>query len=67
MKLLTRLLTRYWGYVALAVAILGIFFHGLSFAIILILALAAVGYFLLQAPVWCCAITRDGLLCRDNS
>ena len=67
MKLLTRLLTRYWGYLALAIAILGFLFHGLSWAIILILSLASVGYFLLAAPVWCCAVTRTGELCRDNS
>ena len=45
----------------------GFFLHSLGFAVVLILALAALGYFLVQAPVWCCAITRDGLLCRKNS
>lgn len=67
MKLLTRLVTRYWGYIALIVAVVGFFLHSLGFAVILILALAALGYFLVQAPVWCCAITREGLLCRKNS
>jgi hypothetical protein len=66
-KLLTRVLTRYWGYLALAVAVLGFFFHSLGLAVILALSLAALGYFLVAAPVWCCAITRQGLLCRENS
>jgi hypothetical protein len=67
MKLLTRLLTRYWGYLALVIAISGFFLHSLGFAVILAISLAALGYFLIQAPVWCCAVTRTGELCRDNS
>ena len=67
MKLLSRLLTRFWGYIALAIAIAGFLTHGLSWALILILALASLGYFLVAAPVWCCAVTRTGELCRDNS
>jgi hypothetical protein len=66
-KAVTKLLTRYWGYLALVVAVPGFLLHSLGFAVILILSLAAVGYFLLQAPVWCRAVTRDGLLCRENS
>jgi hypothetical protein len=67
MKLLTRLLTRYWGYLALAIAVLGYFLHTLGLAVILALSLAAFGYFLLQAPVWCCAVIRTGQPCRNNS
>jgi hypothetical protein len=67
MKLVTRLLTRYWGYLALAIAVLGYFLHGLALAVILALALAALGYFLLQAPVWCGAEIRTGEPCRNNS
>ena len=67
MTLLTRLLTRYWGYLALVIAALGFFLHSLGFAVILVLSLAAFGYFLLQAPVWCCAVTRKSELCRKNS
>jgi len=51
----------------LAVAVLGFVFHSLSWAVILALSLAALGYFLVAAPVWCCAVTRTGELCRDNS
>jgi hypothetical protein len=66
-KLLTRLLTRYWGYIALVLAVLGFILHRLGFAVILVLSLAALGYFLVAAPMWCCAITRKGEMCRDNS
>ena len=52
MNPLSRLLTRYWGYLALAIAVAGYFFHTFGLAVILILSIAALGYFLLQAPVW---------------
>lgn len=67
MRLLARLLTRYWGYLALAIAVLGFFLHSLGFAVILALSLAALGYFLLQAPMYCMAETRTGEACRNNS
>ena len=67
MKLLTGLLTRYWGYLAVVIAVAGFFLHSLGLAVTLALALAALGYFLVQAPVWCCAKTRTGELCRKNS
>jgi hypothetical protein len=54
-------------YLALVIAALGFFLHSLGFAVILALSLAAFRYFLLQAPVWCCAVTRKGELCRKNS
>jgi hypothetical protein len=62
-----RFLTRYWGYLAIAIAISGYFIHGLGWAVVLALSLAALGYFLLQAPVWCGAMTRKGEMCRKNS
>ena len=58
MKLLTRVLTRYWGYLAVAVAVVGFFLHNIGLAVTVALALAALGCFLLQAPVWCGAETR---------
>jgi hypothetical protein len=67
MKLITRLLTRYWGYLALAIAVIGYFLHSLGLAVSLALSLAALGYFLLQAPVWCGAEIRTGEPCRKNS
>jgi hypothetical protein len=67
MKTLTRLLTSYWGYLAIAIAVTGWVVHGLAWAVILALSLAAFGYFLLQVPVWCGAETRRGEWCRRNS
>lgn len=67
MKPLAQLLTRYWGYLAILVAVAGFFLHKIGLAVVIVLALAAVGYFLLQAPVWCGAETRTGEHCRRNS
>lgn len=67
MDVAARMFTRYWGYLALALAIFGLVTHHFGFMAILILSLAAFGYFLVAAPVWCCALTRTGQLCRDNS
>jgi hypothetical protein len=36
-------------------------------AVVLVLSVAAVAYFLFQAPLWCGAVTRDNKLCRNNS
>jgi len=41
--------------------------HTLTCVLILIFAAGALGYFLLQAPVWRGAMTRDELMCRNNS
>ena len=67
MKKLANILMRYWGYLALLLAISGYFGHRLALTVVLALSLAAFGYFLVQAPVWCCAITRKGEMCRENS
>jgi hypothetical protein len=60
-------LWRYWGYLALALAIIGLVTHTFGDALIVILSIGAFGYFLIQAPVWCGAIVRGGRLCRNNS
>jgi hypothetical protein len=65
--ILPRSLTRYWGYLAVIVAVAGFFLHNIGLAVVIVLALAALGYFLLQAPVWCGAETRTGEHCRKNS
>lgn len=62
-----RLLLHYWGYLALAAVIIGWWTHTMTALFILVLSVAAFGYFLLQTPVWCGAITRDDRLCRNNS
>ena len=67
MKLVTRLLTRYWGYLAVVIAVAGFFLHSIGLAVVIVLALAALGYFLFQAPMWCGAETRKQEWCRNNS
>ena len=67
MKRLSRILTLYWGYLALVLAVAGFFLHALGPMIVLALSLAALGYFLFEAPVWCGAETRKGQHCRNNS
>ena len=67
MKLVTRLLTRYWGYLAVVIAVAGFFLRSIGLAIVIALALAGLGYFLFQAPVWCGAETRKNQWCRNNS
>lgn len=67
MKILSKQLARYWGYVAVVLAVGGFFLHEIALAVILALSLAALGYFLVQAPVWCGAETRAGEHCRKNS
>lgn len=64
---IVKWLRRYWGYLALALAIVGLVTHTIGYAVISIFSIAAFAYFLVQAPVWCGAITRQGQLCRNNS
>jgi hypothetical protein len=68
-----KLLRRYWGFLALIVAlacwaglIIGQFVTFVV-ALVLILSVGAVGYFLFQAPLSCGAIAWDGKLCRNSS
>jgi hypothetical protein len=62
-----KLLQRYWGYIALALAILGWITHAFGYAVILIVSLIALVYFLVQAPLTCGALIRGGGQCRNNS
>jgi hypothetical protein len=70
---MSGLLGKYWGFLALAVAVaawigLALGHVATSFvALILVLSVASLGYFLFQAPLWCGATTREGLSCRNNS
>jgi len=66
MKLVTRVLTR-WGYLAVIIAVAGFFLHSIGLAVVIALALAGLGYFLFQAPIWCGAETRKNEWCRNNS
>jgi hypothetical protein len=67
MKVAERILTRYWGYLAVVIAVAGFFLHNVGLAVVIALGLAALGYFLFQAPVWCGAETRKKEWCRKNS
>jgi hypothetical protein len=62
-----RFLGRYWGYIALFLAILGWVTHAVGYAAILIVSLLALVYFLVQAPLTCGAAIRGGGECRNNS
>jgi hypothetical protein len=65
-KKLGKILRRYWGYVALALAITGWVTHAVGYAVIAVISLMALVYFLFQAPAACGAETREGLRCRKN-
>ena len=60
-------LGRYWGYLALGLLIAGWVTNKTAYAVILILSLATLVYFLVQAPLTCRAEIRDGDHCRNNS
>ena len=66
-KTIGKILRRYWGYIALAIAIIGWVTHGVGYAVIAILSVVALAYFLFQAPATCGAEIRGGLKCRNNS
>ena len=61
-----KMFVRYWGYLALALAVLGAVEH-LAVAAVLALAGLAFVYLILLAPLWCGAKTREGMPCRNNS
>lgn len=60
-------LRRYWGYLLLVVLYLGWFQLGFDPGLLAGISGLIVLYGLFAAPVPCCAITRDGLLCRRNA
>jgi hypothetical protein len=62
-----KLLQRYWGYIALVLAVLGWATHAVGYAVILIVSLVSLIYFLVQAPLTCGAKVRAGGHCRNNS
>ena len=66
-KKIGKIFGRYWGYIALALAIAGWVTHVFGYAVIAVVSLLALVYFLFQAPLTCGAETREGLPCRNNS
>jgi hypothetical protein len=59
--------SRYWGYLAFVLLITAWWTRAIGPAALIVLSLLVTAFFLFQAPVWCCAVNRDGTLCRNNS
>lgn len=57
---------KYWGFVALAGLVVA-WTAGAAWSLIVVLSALSAIYFTFQAPFWCCAVNRDGSLCRKNS
>ncbi|MCI2421554.1 hypothetical protein MOQ72_29375 [Saccharopolyspora sp. K220] len=62
-----KLLRKYWGYVAALVLVYGWFSGSLGPNILIVLSAVTFLYSLFQAPVWCCAETRNQEFCRNNA
>lgn len=60
-------LRQMWGYVVLGIVAYGWFGLGIGPGLIAALSGVVVLYTLFQAPMWCCAETRGGEPCRNNS
>lgn len=56
-----------WGYLLLAAVIYLWFLPSVGPGVIAALSGFVVLYSLFQAPMWCCAETRGGDLCRNNA
>lgn len=62
-----KIVLRYWGYMALALLIVGWVTHAVGYFVIMIVSLMTLVYFLIQAPLTCGAEVRGGGRCRNNS
>lgn len=62
-----RRLAKYWGYVLLVVLFFGWFYIQLDPVVLIIISGLVVIYTLFQAPVPCCAKTREYEFCRNNA
>lgn len=60
-------LSKYWGFIAVALAAYGWFSGSFAPGALLALSLLALFFCLFRAPVWCCAATREGDFCRRNA
>lgn len=56
----------YWGFLAFAGLIVA-WTSGAAPGFIVTLSALSALYFAFQAPFWCCAVNRDGTLCRKNA
>ncbi|WP_406254982.1 hypothetical protein [Streptomyces chartreusis] len=57
---------KYWGIIAFAGLIVG-WTAGAALTVLVVLSAVSAVYFFFQVPFWCCAVNRDGSLCRRNS
>jgi hypothetical protein len=62
-----KLLWRYWGYILFVLLLTAWWTTKTGPVALIVLSTLAGLYFLFQAPAWCCALNRDGTLCRRNS
>jgi len=62
-----RRLARYWGYILVVILFFGWFYMQLDPVLLGIMSVLVVFYTLFQAPVPCCAKTREYEFCRNNA
>jgi hypothetical protein len=63
-----KIIARYWGYILLLLLFLGWFVLHVGPVPIGVVSVLVVIYCLVQAPVPCCALNRDGVnFCRNNA
>lgn len=60
-------LAKYWGYILVVILFLGWFYIQLDPVTLIILSGLILIYTLFQAPVPCCAETREYEFCRNNA
>ncbi|HEX3781429.1 MAG TPA: hypothetical protein VHX38_17350 [Pseudonocardiaceae bacterium] len=60
-------IAKYWGYLLLPVLYFGWFVFHVGPIVLGVVSVLVVVYFLFQAPVPCCAETRDRTTCRNNA
>lgn len=58
---------KYWGYIVVVLVVYGWTSESFSIGALALLSGIAFVYTLFQAPVWCCAQTRQGVFCRNNA
>jgi len=63
---MARELAKRWGVIAL-LGLVAAWIGGASLSLIVVLSLVSAIYLAFQAPFWCCAVNRDGTLCRKNA
>jgi hypothetical protein len=57
---------RYWGFAGLALLAAAWLSPTAKPVALATLSALTTYYFLFRVPLWCCAVTRDGQLCRKN-